>query len=139
MAKYSFFILLLLLTPFFFLNGCINNVEDISSNLNINPGEISYSEHIQPIFSNSCGGSDCHIPNSQNGVNLSSYTAVINSVGISYGKSVVVPGNADESPLIDKIEPSPQFGVRMPSNGNYLTPDEINRIKAWINNGAEDN
>lgn len=139
MAKYSSIKTFLLLTPFLLLNGCINNVEDISSNSNIDPDEISYSEHIQPIFTNSCGGSGCHIPNSQSGVNLSGYTAVMNSAGTSYGKSVVVPGNADDSPLVDKIEPSPEFGVRMPSNGNYLTPDEINQIKAWINNGAEDN
>lgn len=119
--------------------NCINNVEDISSPININPDDVSYTDDIQPIFNNSCGGSGCHISNTQNGVNLSSYTSVMNSFGDLYEKPIITPNNAEDSPLVDKIESSPQFGSRMPLNGNSLTPQEITEIKTWINAGAEDN
>ncbi|WP_020402862.1 hypothetical protein [Gracilimonas tropica] len=121
------------------LQGCINNVEDISETSDYNPSEISYSADIQPIFNESCGGSGCHVGSAVNGVNLSSYNSVINSVGSSYGENIVTPGNPEISPLVDKIEPNPRFGSRMPLGGPYLTNDEVGKIKAWIEGGAEDN
>lgn len=121
------------------LTNCINNVEDISSPIDTDPEDISYAEDIQPIFNNSCGGSGCHISNSQNGVNLSDYTSVMNSVGSVYGKSIVIPGKANESPLVDKVENNPDFGSRMPLNSSFLTPKEIDEIKTWINAGAGNN
>ena len=121
------------------LSSCMNNVEDISDGNGIDPSEVSYSQDIQPIFSSSCGGSGCHLPNTTNGVNLSSYSAVMNSTGLSYNSEIVLAGNPEGSPLVDKIEPNPDIGARMPLTGGFLTPTEINMIKAWIEGGAEDN
>lgn len=96
--------------------------------------QVDYASQIQPIFSSYC--TSCH--GGQNGVTLSSYEAVINSIGQQYGTNIVVPGDADASPLVDKISNSnPEYGVRMPQNGPpYLSPDQINLIVAWINEGA---
>jgi hypothetical protein len=95
-------------------------------------------DNIEMIFETSCGGSGCHIGERMNGVRLDSYTNVIESEGLQYEELVVQPGDADGSPLVDKIESSePEFGVRMPEGGPYLSNDRINQIKQWINNGAE--
>ena len=39
--------------------------------------------------------------------------------------------------MVDKIEANPQFGNRMPVGGS-LSQDQINKIKAWINEGANE-
>lgn len=136
MAK-SCFCLLIYSMAFISFTGCLTNVEDITGS-NI-PAEVTYSKDIQPIFSASCAGSGCHIPNATNGVALSSYAAVINSVGQTYGTHIIKPFDAEGSPLVDKIEPNPTHGARMPLTGGYLNADDIARIKAWINAGASEN
>ena len=95
--------------------------------------QIDYESDIQPIFSNNCVS--CH--GGTSGVTLSNYSAAINSIGAQYEVRVITPGNADNSPLVDKIEDNPQFGDRMPQGGQ-LSSDEINKIKQWINEGANE-
>ena len=63
----------------------------------------------------------------------------MNSSGAVYGGPIVVPGEPDNSPLVDKIKPNPSFGSRMPTTGQFLTPMEIAKIEAWITGGAQDN
>lgn len=96
--------------------------------------QVDYSDEIQPIFDANC--TNCH--GSQSGVTLSSYDAVMNSVGSQYGTEIVVPGEPDNSPLVDKIEPEPEFGDRMPQGGPFLSDDEINLIRTWISEGANE-
>ncbi len=97
-------------------------------------GEVSYSSDVQPIFNGSC--TSCH--GSSGNVSLSSYSALINSVGNNYGSNLVVAGNAAGSGLVDKIEPNPDHGSRMPVGGS-LTNSEIQTIRTWINEGAKNN
>tara|TARA_R100000005_G_C4945013_1_gene167933 strand:+ start:261 stop:635 length:375 start_codon:yes stop_codon:yes gene_type:complete len=120
-------------------SNCINNVENLKTTDDIDPEDVSYSADIQTIFTSSCGGSGCHVGSSINGVNVSSYNATMNSIGSQYGTEIVVPGNPDDSPLVDKIEANPEIGSRMPLGRSSLTPTEINQIRAWITGGAEDN
>lgn len=97
-------------------------------------------ENVQNIFNSSCGGSGCHIGERTSGVQLDSYDNVMGSEGDQYGELVVQEGDANGSPLVDKIESSnPQFGDRMPLGGPYLSSDDINLIKDWIDEGAENN
>ena len=93
--------------------------------------------NVLAIFEQSCAS--CHIGSSTNGVRLDSYENVIESVGDQYGAKVVQAGDADNSPLVDKIEPNPQFGNRMPQGGPFLSQERIDQIRAWINQGAENN
>lgn len=98
---------------------------------------ISYAATIQPIFNARCVS--CHsasVP--QSGVALQSHAALMASVGSLYGGPVVIAGNADDSPLVDKIEPSPRFGSRMPQGGT-LTTAQIAAIRQWIQEGAANN
>ncbi len=100
---------------------------------------ISYAEQIQPIFNTSCGGSGCHINNRRSGVNLSNYQETINSSGSAFGRSIVVAGKADDSPLTLVLGPNPPASRRMPLNASALTAEEVGLIRAWINEGALDN
>lgn len=97
--------------------------------------------NVQAIFNGNCATSGCHNASSeQSGVNLSSYNSVINSVGSQYGKKVIQPNDAAGSPLVDKISSdNPQFGSRMPLNSPPLSDDQINLIRQWIDEGAQNN
>lgn len=55
------------------------------------------------------------------------------------GATLVVPGDAENSYLIKKLEGAPDIsGVRMPrSNGPFLTAGQISIIRRWITLGAK--
>lgn len=97
--------------------------------------QVDYNEEIQPIFNANC--TSCHGSSAQSGVNLTSYDATMSSVGTQYGQNIVVPGQPNNSPLVDKIEPSPQFGDRMPQGG-ALSEAQITLIRTWISEGADE-
>lgn len=124
------FVLPLLMVSFL---GCLNNVEDVTGEVQL---DVSFTNDVQPILTaRGCIG--CH---SFGSFNLSTYQSLINSVGAQYGSTIVVTGDADASGLVDKIENNnPQFGDRMPNNGSFLSGDEIQTIRAWINEGALNN
>lgn len=112
-------------------NGNGNDNEEI--------GTAPTYDNIQLIFNESCGGSGCHINGAQSGVQLNNYDNIIDSEGAQYERKVVQPEDADDSPLVDKIESNdPQFGDRMPLGGPYLSEDRINQIRDWIDDGAEE-
>lgn len=102
------------------------------------PAEPTFSNVLE-IFNSSCGGSNCHIGEQRNGVRLDSYNNVIESEGFQYGELVVQPNDAAGSPLVDKIESSPDEGERMPVGGPYLSDEEISLIREWIDEGAQNN
>jgi mono/diheme cytochrome c family protein len=98
---------------------------------------VSYATTIQPIFNARCVS--CHsasVPLS--GVAMQSHAAVMASVGTLYAGPIVVAGNAAASPLVDKIEPGPRFGSRMPQGGS-LSSSQISAIRQWIQEGARNN
>lgn len=122
---------ILFATIFLLISGCTNN----SVEPEIITDDVSYSAEIHPIFTNSCNS--CHGAG-QNNFNSSSYQAVIASTSPNYGGLQVRPDDADGSPLVDKIEPNPQHGARMPVGGS-LSQNQIAKIRAWIDQGANNN
>lgn len=56
-----------------------------------------------------------------------------------YGNGLVrvVPGNADASFLIQKLEGTQAFGERMPLNGPYFQQTTIDVVRQWIDQGAQ--
>lgn len=118
--------------------NCVNNVEDQVPE--IPDGPISYANDIQPIFNSNCGGGFCHTNGDNvNGVNLDSFQSTINSEGLAYGSLIIVPNDAANSPLVDKLGSSPDEGARMPQGRPALSNSEIGKIIAWIDQGAQDN
>jgi hypothetical protein len=57
------------------------------------------------------------------------------------GAILVIPGDPDNSYLVQKIEGAPGIvGQRMPRTGGpYLTPGQIMVIRRWIQEGAQNN
>ena len=84
---------------------------------------VSYSGFIAPLFSTFCAG--CHSGgNPSGGLSLNSFNGV---------KAVALNGR-----LVGSISWSSGY-QSMPQGGNKLTDCSINKIKAWINDGAPNN
>lgn len=120
---------------YLFSTNCLTNVEDNTGEVPVEL--ISFTQDIKPIMENRCDS--CH-GLGQNGFNSSTYAAIIagESPTNRYNGPFVIPENGDGSPLIDKLEPNPQFGTRMPQ-GSSLNGNDIEKIRAWINEGALNN
>ncbi len=103
----------------------------------------SFSQDIQPVFTNSCAVSNCHNATAQAGLILLQNQAYANIVNVNStqdpSKKRVEPGNADNSYLVIKIEGRQTVGGRMPLGGGPLSSTNIQNIKNWINRGAKDN
>lgn len=93
------------------------------------------------IFTPTCAVSGCHFgAGAMNGLNLEagqSYANLVNAPSF-YSATLfrVVPGDPDNSFLIQKLGSFPPFGDRMPLNGPYFQQVTINVIREWIDNGA---
>lgn len=86
----------------------------------------------------------CHTPNGATpiglqvgGLDLSSYTTLVKG-GVQSGMSIVVPGDACASVLVQKVGPAPPFGGRMPLDAARLNAADIQRLVDWIAEGAHD-
>lgn len=97
--------------------------------------EIFYVREIQPIFNASCGGGGCHISSSSRGINVSSYSQTMASNGLVLGR-LVIPGEPDNSPLIQVVEGTANGVSRMPLGRGALSSSDIQKIRRWISEGA---
>lgn len=87
---------------------------------------------------------NCHAPGgiAARVLNLQTNVAYTNLVNVGSrfkaGAVLVVPGDPDNSYLIHKVEGNPDIvGLRMPLSGPpYLTAGQIQVIRRWIENGA---
>jgi len=100
------------------------------------------------VFDEGCAMSGCHASaGAAAGLDLSSSTASYEAlIGVSptntlaalNGWARVLPGDADRSFLIRKLEgPGPGEGSAMPSAAQMLDPYYLALIRAWIDEGAE--
>jgi len=115
-----------------------------------------FAAQIQPLFDTNC--IRCHSPGGIgfNGTGGAQNNGLDLTRGNSRGKLVnqptfeapnvspnvrVVPGQPDDSYIIQKISSaSPKFGNRMPLDGPpFLSQNEIQLIRDWIEQGAPDN
>lgn len=102
---------------------------------------VSYSNDIVPIFTaNGCLAGNCHggvFPSS--GYDLRSYDTSFGpgSAARSFGECEIVPGSPDDSFLLEKLLPSPRFGQRMPLNLPAMSAEDVNAIRTWIAEGAQ--
>ncbi len=100
-----------------------------------------FSVDIRPIITSvGCTAGGCHgTGSSQGGMTLGSgtYSQVLAASG-THGK-IVVSGNANASNMYLKVTDTPPFGNRMPNGGPFLNTTQINLIRDWINQGAQNN
>ncbi|MCS7313425.1 MAG: hypothetical protein NZ742_11035 [Acidobacteria bacterium] len=99
------------------------------------PDRPSYAMHVQPLFNANCAFSGCHtLPNPQRGLDLGSYQGLMQG---SINGPVVIPGNAQDSRLVKRIEG--RETPRMPPNRDPLCQFQIDTIRRWIDQGALNN
>jgi ankyrin repeat protein len=94
-------------------------------------GAVDYEKDVRPILASRCFG--CHGPKQvQSGLRLDLRQTALR--GGDYGV-VIVPGKAADSKLIQRLIGS-SAGLQMPPTGE-LPVDEIETLRAWIDQGAE--
>jgi len=101
-----------------------------------------FTADIQTIFSASCALSNCHNANAQGGMVLlagQAYGQIVNVASFSEPAfKRVLPGNANDSYIVIKLEGRQAIGAQMPLGGT-LSATRIQNIKNWINKGAKNN
>lgn len=98
---------------------------------------VSFKADVYPLIKKYC--MPCHAEEQMNPSELymDSYESIIE--GGKHGKPII-PGNAKESLLIQKLSEKPPFGDRMPLKSKEALPDEVVKILTeWINQGAKKN
>ncbi len=99
-------------------------------------GPATFEQVQETIFDVSCALSGCHSGTAW--PNLSAGRAYDNIVHVesSRGIALVEPGDPDNSYLYLKLLADADIdGARMPPSGPYLTPAELETVRAWIENG----
>ena len=109
---------------------------------------VSFMGQVQPIFNNSCGNGLCHL-NGQaaNGLNLDASNSYDNIVSVpanapGFSLNLIEPGSPENSYLYRKLLNSSDadyFGGRMPANRPALAESNIQLIRDWITQGAQNN
>lgn len=89
-------------------------------------GQVSFVEHIVPIFTTNCGG--CHTRQSKGGFNLATYNKLMQG---SRSGNVIEPGAGFESLLLTVIASG-----EMPPSGDQVPPEQVALLNKWINQNA---
>jgi hypothetical protein len=136
------------------LAGCLDKIEPEvgplthapCTNTDSDPAhDVSFATDIVPILTEYHCAS-CHTPGGKTpigivvgGLDLTSYDT-LRAGGARSMAQVVVAGDACSSILLQKLEPGPPYGARMPLDGpEYLDGDDLQAIGDWIVEGARDN
>jgi len=117
----------------FFYAGCDDTTTNIDNNV-IPDSNVSYSQHIQPIFNAKCV--NCHgVGDTEAGLDLTTWA------GTTADPSVVFPGVPGNSKLVWSIEGNPAVSPMPPIDSPYpaLTQNQVNGVKKWIEEGAKNN
>ncbi|WP_437222552.1 PSD1 and planctomycete cytochrome C domain-containing protein [Planctomicrobium sp. SH661] len=98
---------------------------------------IEYNRDIRPILSENCFA--CHGPDgSHREADLRLDIAQAASVAASSGEFAIVTGKSEESELIARITSNdPNLKMPPPESNKSISPDQIDKLKRWINEGAE--
>ncbi len=135
MKRFSYLVIFIILISG--LQSCYKDVGPIEPEGELPQNGISYAEDVQPIFDQNCIA--CH-PSSGN-LDLTSgqsYNQLVNVNASGYSGKRVVPNDAEASVLYKKIDGSGAYGGNMPI-GSSLSTTQINIIKLWIEEGAQNN
>jgi len=141
--KLKIFLITTLIPILIFFMGCSSSKSDGGDGGDTVKPNPSFANDIQPIFSSSCALSSCHNSGSaQAGLNLTQGQAYANLVNVNStqvpGLMRVLPSDADNSYIVIKLEGRQTVGGRMPLSGS-ITNTQLQNIKNWINNGAQNN
>ena len=130
------------------LGGCGDDGGDGGGGGGVDAGPVSFAADIQPIFNAKC--ISCHHPESAIEVDLTQpFDPDLGIVGrantwVPNGSEetlIVDPGDVDNSFLVKKVESESLDdhidGAPMPMYIERVTADELDKIKQWITDGAQ--
>jgi len=131
-------------------NPCGTGSSCIDGECQCGDTSVSLANDVQPIFSASCATNGCHDGNSRSGGGPGGGAT---SLDLSAGNArqslldtatpcgdVLVPGDADASVLVGKLDGSELcMGSLMPKGNGSLSREQIDLIATWVCQGAEDN
>jgi hypothetical protein len=99
---------------------------------------ISFSEDVKPVLDEHCIG--CHQAGAEgfeaSGLDLTSHAAMMR--GARNGP-MVIAGDSLGSNLIVLIEGRADPSINMPHSGSRIPQTQIDKIKAWVEQGAQNN
>lgn len=87
--------------------------------------EDTFNQNLQPTLTERCALSGCHVANGPHDIDFRTYQSFLAG---GDGGPVFLPGNAEESEIIEEI-----VSGNMPPSGPPLTDTQIQLFKNWIN------
>ncbi|MGH2568755.1 MAG: hypothetical protein ACRDGA_10470 [Bacteroidota bacterium] len=117
------------------LLSCKDDVTGGGSSIVFPDSNVSFTQHVQPLFHERCTASGCHSGGApQAGLNLvpPSYNSLMN-----HTPRLVVAGESNNSLLIQRLDGRIQ--PRMPFNQEPLTQNQLTGVRKWIDEGAQNN
>jgi hypothetical protein len=135
-ASLSFLIFCLITFILGELISC-KDTQEPTSEIVFPDSNISFSKHVGPLFQQKCARGGCHTGSDPAGsLNLGypgSYIALTN-----HNPTLIYNGDGQNSLLMKRLDGRIQ--PRMPLPGSaQLTQNQIDGVKIWIDEGAQDN
>lgn len=137
MHKRNFYnLLFFIISTFILIVACDDTITNNEiDNKYIPLDNVSFQEHILPVFEVKCNSSGCHNDSDRGGYSNLSLTTYSNVIA---NPLYVLPGEPQNSLLVWSIEgtssnPMPPVGYPP------LTDNQIDAIKVWIDEGCENN
>lgn len=101
--------------------------------------DVSYQADVKPVIDKHC--KSCHTPGGQglevSGLSLESYDDLMK--GTKFGP-IVIAGDSMSSALNILVEGRADESIRMPHEGSStLTEEEVQTLKLWVDQGAQNN
>ena len=108
-----------------------------SSAVHVSADEVDFIRDVQPILAGRCF--KCHGPDEgtrEAGLRLDQRDAAV--VELESGERAIVPDDPQQSTLLDRVRSEDEY-QRMPppSEGDGLSPGEVDILRRWIATGAE--
>lgn len=95
---------------------------------------IYFDQQILPIFKGSCAYGGCHDANTaQEGIILDSYENIMRRDE----EDLIIPFNVEKSEVFEKITEDDPDDIMPPPPNNALSEGQIQLIRTWIEQGAE--
>jgi uncharacterized membrane protein len=100
---------------------------------------VSFSEDVKPLIGQKC--LSCHAPGGEGyektGLDMASYEGLMEGTRLG---PVIVPGDSLSSTLVILVEGRGDPSIKMPhGEGEGLTDQQIQTLRAWIDQGAKNN
>ncbi len=99
------------------------------------PAPLDFNRDIRPILSDNCFA--CHGPDEKARKAKLRLDVKEGAFAVTDGKSPIVPGRSSASELIRRVtNTDPDEIMPPPKSGKKLTPEQIGRLRQWIDQGA---